>query len=546
LNFRKKSLFFILSLTAVITVIFTPSPQAAGASRLLVLPFTIHSEKDLTFLQNGIRDMLSTRLASEGKVVLVDTEETRQILKKLSGPIDRQSAVELGKRLDADYVIFGSLTFFGESISTDARFIDIRQNKPLIVFSQSGKSHDDVISHIDLFAGRINEEVFGRTTHTTYAPSPRPRPEASADHREHPEKLLTGDNEIEITDSVPQTISPKNTFKIWKSRRFNTQIKGMSIGDVDEDGRNETVFISDGNVFIYRRMNGKFEKIGEVKEDTYNTIIGVDVADINKNGKSEIFVTGLHKKTRRLKSFVLEWDGTGFVKISKGLNWFFRVLNTPDRGDILLGQKGGTGRNLFFGNIFEMKWESGIYAPAERQILPKGINIYGFAYGDVLNNGKEMIVAFTKKDRIRILARNGVEEWRGADPYGGSSTYLEYPSETDTKKMEHYYLKQRLYITDLDKDGKNDVIAVKNDEFAGRLFQRFRRYKSGHIELLTWDNIGLQTKWKTSKISGYISDYTIGDHDNDGQDELVFSVVAKGAGITGKGKSFIVSQELFE
>lgn len=539
-------MFFILSLTAVITVIFTPSPQAAGASRLLVLPFTIHSEKDLTFLQNGIRDMLSTRLASEGKVVPVDTEETRQILKKLSGPIDRQAAVELGKRLDADYVIFGSLTFFGESISTDARFIDIRQNKPLIVFSQSGKSHDDVISHIDLFSARINEEVFGRTTHTTYVPSPQPRPEASADHREHPEKLLAGDNEIEITDSVPRTISPQNTFKIWKSRKFNTQIKGMSIGDVDEDGRNETVFISDGNVFIYRQMNGKFEKIGEVKEDTYNTIIGVDVADINKNGKSEIFVTSLHKKTRRLKSFVLEWDGSGFTKISKDLNWFFRVLNTPDRGDILLGQKRGTDRYLFFGNVFEMKWESGIYAPSERQILPKGINIYGFAYGDVLNNGKEMIVAFTKKDRIRILARNGEEEWTGADPYGGSSTYLEYPSETDTKKMEHYYLKQRLYITDLDKDGKNDVIAVKNDEFAGRLFQRFRRYKSGHIELLTWDNIGLQTKWKTSKISGYISDYTIGDHDNDGQDELVFSVVAKGAGITGKGKSFIVSQELFE
>ncbi|MBW2100789.1 MAG: hypothetical protein JRG68_08580, partial [Deltaproteobacteria bacterium] len=248
---------------------------------------------------------------------------------------------------------------------------------------------------------------------------------------------------------------------------------------------------------------------------------------------------------RRLKSFVLEWDGSGFTKISKDLNWFFRVLNTPDRGDILLGQKGGRDRNLFFGNVFEMKWESGIYAPAERQILPKGINIYGFAYGDVLNNGREMIVAFTKKDRIRILARNGEEEWTGTDPYGGSSTYLEYPSETDKKKMEHYYLKQRLYVTDLDKDGKNDVIAVKNEEIAGRLFQRFRRYKSGHIELLTWDNIGLQTKWKTSKISGYISDYTIGDHDNDGQDELVFSVVAKGAGITGKGKSFIVSQELF-
>ncbi len=546
MNFRKKLLIFILSLAAFITVIFTGSPQAAETSRLLILPFNIHSEKDLSFLQNGIRDMLSTRIAPEGEVVPVSREETLQALKKMPGPIDVQAAVELGKLVKADYVIFGSLTVFGESSSTDARFVDVSRNRPLIIFSQSGKSRDDVISHINLFASRINEQVFGHTSYT-YAPSRQP--EASADRRKHPRKhpitLMAGDKPIDTTDSITRTVSPKASFDTWKSRKFNTQIKGIGVGDVDEDGRNETVFISDKNVFIYRYMDGKFEKVGEVRGEIYNTIIGVDVADINKNGKSEIFVTNLHKKTGWLKSFVLEWDGSGFVKIFEDSNWFFRVLKTPDRSDILLGQKRGSGRDLFFGNVFEIKWKSGIYAPAERQILPKGINIYGFAYGDVLNSGKEMIVAFTKKDHLRILDRNGEEEWTGTDKYGGSSTYIEYPSETDTKKMEHYYLKQRLYIVDLDKDGKNDVITVKNDEIAGRLFQRFRRYKSGHIELLTWDNIGLQPKWKTSKITGYISDYAIGDQDNDGRDELVFSVVAKGGGIMGKGKSFIISQEPF-
>jgi len=34
-------------------------------SKILILPFNIHSEKDLTFLQKGIGEMLSTRLAFE-------------------------------------------------------------------------------------------------------------------------------------------------------------------------------------------------------------------------------------------------------------------------------------------------------------------------------------------------------------------------------------------------------------------------------------------------------------------------------------------------
>jgi hypothetical protein len=68
-------------------------------------------------------------------------------------------------------------------------------------------------------------------------------------------------------------------------------------------------------------------------------------------------------------------------------------------------------------------------------------------------------------------------------------------------------------------------------------------YKTGHIECLAWDNLGLFPKWKTRKISGYISDYTVADFDNDGQDELVYAAVPK-TGLTKKERSFIVSQEI--
>jgi hypothetical protein len=54
--------------------------------------------------------------------------------------------------------------------------------------------------------------------------------------------------------------------------------------------------------------------------------------------------------------------------------------------------------------------------------------------------------------------------------------------------------------------------------------------------------VGLAAQWRTRKFAGYISDYNMGDFDNDGRDELVFAVVKKtGDPITGQYKSYLVS-----
>jgi len=363
-------------------------------------------------------------------------------------------------------------------------------------------------------------------------------------------ELSTTDNKMNISALESTAHTDKTSSSIWKSRKFKTQIKGLSLGDVDGDSRNETVFINRKKIFIYRYSSGRFEKIREIQGKNYDNFISVDVADINNNGKSEIFVTNLSGNDR-LRSFVLEWNGTKFKKIVDKANWYYRILNESSHGhNILLGQKRGVNR-IFFKGIYELKWNKGKYAPADRQIVPKWMNVYSFNYGDVLNNGQKVIIAFTHDDYVRILDKDGQEEWTSSERYGGSATYLEDFSESDSSKnkrtddpkaMNRIYLPQRLHIVDLYKDGKKEVVVVRNVDAAGRVFARLRTFKSGHIECLIWDNFGLYQKWKTREISGHISDYVIGDIDNDGQDELVFSVVAKTGSVFGKARSFIVSQ----
>lgn len=546
---NNKNIFLIFNLFIIILLIFCKPASAGKPDRVLVLPFNIHSEEDLSFLQKGIENILSSRLSMEGEVVLLSKEETGQEIKGMPEPISEETALSLGAKLQADYILLGSLTVFGESINTDARFIDVKTKKPVVMFNQYGKSRGDVISQVNIFADRINETVFGRKTFSDQQPTAQTK--AKEDSLSHPYALLPGEKKKDLSASKAASAGDASAL-IWKSRVFKTKIKGMALGDVDGDGKQEAVFIGDRKVFIYRYDADGFVRVGEVAGKRNNIYIGVDVADINNNGKAEIFVTNLSSSTKRLMSFVLEWNGAEFAKIEDKIKWYFRVLNVPKRGGhILLGQKRGVKDEIFSRKgVYELIWNSGQYEPGQPENLPKNMNVYGFTYGNVFNDGRDMIVAFTYDDHIYIIDKNGNEEWKSGERYGGSATYLEYPYDVDVAEppserlKAHYYLPQRIHIADLDKDGKNEVVVVKNNSLTGRLLERVRIYRSGHIEAFDLDEIGSALKWKTREISGHISDYAIGDLNNDGRNELVFSVVAKTGALSGKDRSYIVTWDI--
>ena len=552
-------LFKNIILTLAIVLLLSGANTAFSAdkiSKILILPFNIHSEKDLTFLQKGIGEMLSTRLAFENKVMIVGKEEAGIV----PGKTDEKTALAAGEKTGADYVLFGSLTVFGESISTDAKFYDVQKKSQLVVINEFGSSQGDVIYHINVFAARINETVFGRKTVSSQAPAKQVAAQQSAGgeqgtgSRRNPEEMWSKESGIKMAYDEAFSGSGEPAAVLWKSKKFETKLKGISLGDVDGDGKIETVFADDHNIFIYRQTAGKFEKVKEITGKTYEFYKGIDVADINGNKKAEIFVTAI-SDSGRVISFVLEWDGKDFKKIADNEDWHYRVLDIPTQGrKVLFGQKGGNA-SIFSGNVYELKWLHGYYISAKKEILPSGVNVYGFNYGDILNSGQEMILAFNSDEYLRLLDKNGNEEWSSSEPYGGSSAYLEAPAEIeaakktrsdpDPKPQNRLYLPQRIIVTDLDKDGKKEVLVVKNIDTSGGIFSRFRLFKSGYFESLSWDNVGLSPKWKTRKFSGYISDYTLGDIDNDGKDELVFILVTQAGGtVLGADRSFVVSWKI--
>ncbi len=553
MNIFKNNYVSTICILIILIIGLNSNSAFAKQYRVAIIPFKINAEKDMTFLKDGVFDMLSSRLSSGEDVEIVGRQETEKVVKSVEGLLNEGKAREVGAKLEADYVLFGSLTIFGDSVSIDSKMVDVTGDRETLAFFNQARGIGEVIPKINNFAGEINEKVFGRVMPSKELPARQQLQPVQTDNiYAHPEKLVEDFGEFEYegksSDLNPAFIvtrSKKYSREFWKSRNFKELINGIALGDVDCDGKVETVIITPDSVHIYRFENNRLTEIMKIDEDKYKVFIGVDVADINNNGYPEIFITSLNPQRNVINSIVFEYDGKNYIRIVDSCAWYYRVAELPGRGSVLFGQKQKTGGpDTFSSEIFEMAWNNTEYVP-NRKVLPSNrANLMGFSFGDVMNDGGETIVAYDKSDYIRIINQSGRILWTGSIHYGGSTHYYEMPAFEPGSDNRQYY-PMRMIITDIDLDGKYEVIAVKNYDLTGRLLKQLRKFKEAQIESLSWNGLGLTTNWKTAKISGYIRDFAIGDFDNDGEDEIVAAVISKSGSIIGTSpKSSVISYDL--
>ena len=535
--------FLCLVLFFFIPSLFPTNNACAGnKTRVLVLPFTIHAEKDLSFLNPGIMGMLSSRLSVDDRVTVIKSQQT---------DLDEPAALALAKTHNADYLITGSLTVFGNSVSTDVRFVSVSTGKTLVPFNRFDPDQGAVLGHINAFAEQINTQVFGNSAPlqadiVVPQPAPAPTPIVIPAKRQ---PTIT----IQPDPAAVQPAMAPVTPEFQKSQNFNMAIQGLAMGDITGNGQNEVVFTGDNTVFVYRLKDDRFIKIAEAKGRKQDKYVTIDVADINGNGRAEIFVTCLNNSA--LNSFVLEWQNNELRQLVTGADWYFRVLPVPGADPLLLGQRRSMGfidaneyeldrsAGLFLAGIHKLHWQNGSYVPGPGPDIPKGLNLYSFIFGDIANDNTNMTVFFTENDSLRLLDPTGRTVWKSREPYGGSTAYLDYPT-ANSARMDRFYLPQRILITDIDMDGKNEVLTVKNHDIGRRFLSRVRNFSNGWIEGLAWNKLTLAQQWRTSEVPGYISDYAAGDADHDGRPEVVFAVVQKENGIMTGNNSFIIVQKI--
>jgi TolB-like protein len=532
-------IFFLLLISFV---------SASAADRVLVLPFYIQSDSDLSFLQKGISQMLASRLASDQSIEVINWDDSPSA--NISKPIGEAAVMSAAAKLKAGFVSYGTVTVANDSVRTDARLVRTADGTPKVVFSQTGTNQGDALQHVKLYAAEILKAL-GSEASVLTQPALKPQQQKTAvdeSHR-HPDSLWTGAVSTGSTPIRMMASDGKTEANVWRSLKFKAEIKSLAIGDVLGDKQNTLVIINDNSVSLYRYVAGKLELIDEVIGEKDNTAIRVDVADINQNGRAEIFVTNLYSDKTQLKSYVLEWDGTKLEKIVQDANWYFRVMTVPGKKAVLLGQQRGT-TELFSKGIHVMAWMNGTYSESSLADVPRGLLLYAFSSGNATNEGKEMTVALTSDLRLRVFDKSGDMEWTSKDKFTGGGGYMPYPVDVNDSKSsrelrnKRYYLPQRVFISDIDKDGTNEVILINNKDYAKNLLPNLRFFKSGHVECLQWEGLAFGSKWRTTDVSGQISDMVVGDLNNDGVDEIVYSVVDVPGSAFNSARSYLISWQL--
>jgi hypothetical protein len=332
-----------------------------------------------------------------------------------------------------------------------------------------------------------------------------------------------------------------------KSQTFNFEIKGLDIGDVDGDKKNEVVVMDNHNLYIFKYDGDKLSLFRKIEHGYEHNFLTLDVADVNRNGYAEIIVTSVIEDN--LQSFILEYEGNEFRKITSKANWYFRVLDHPKEGPTLMGQQMGS-EGLFVGSIYKFVWKKKSFEKGPKMPFPKGTNIFGLTMADIRNQGTFDIVILEDSERLAILSPDGKFSWRSRTRFGGTNNYYDTKKKTDPNSKVAYapawrvYIPGRVIAKDLDGDGLKEII-INGNSRSSRFFERARNYETGEVYSLVWEGDSLATNWKTMEIIGYISDFQVRDVDNDGEEELVAAVVDPGTITDRKGTSNILFFKLF-
>ena len=495
----RKILQYIFCLTIILLA--SGSLWAKDKYIVTILPFSVNSADNIDYVKQGIDEMLSSRISSSDKITITDKDVVLDELKKSKiKTMSSDNALKLGKKLKSDYVIWGSITKIGKSISINGKLTDIAQTKSDIGVSTQSQTLDDIIPKVNDFSENILKHILGTTSQAQSQTSAQPVA-ASAPAVTTPQAppALSRESQIiagmksgnkkggtltaVINSEYINTPEPINRRDFWMSQRISTELKGMAIGDVTKDGSNKIVVIDKNTVYIYKKSEKELLLLDKIKGNSYDNYVAVDVADTSLNNAL-------------LDSFVLEFKDGKYVKIASDIHWFLRVIETSSGTPLLLGQEFGSDKP-FNSPIYEIVWRDGKYIPDQKMKIPLGLSIYGLTIDNLGIGGDDKIFALDDLDYLYITEKTnkslarltsiGFKSdeliWKSDEEYGGSNNYIEKiednKNDPTTNDLErNAYLNLRLLTFDYKKGGKKQLIVVKNLSSVGHLFKHYRSFSA--------------------------------------------------------------------
>ncbi len=507
---------------------------AETGKAVAILPFTLNAPPDKQYLQEGLRDMLGSRIRTEAGAEILPRQKVDALLRENGGRLVARNMASFAGKAGADYLVFGSISSLGAGISIDAQVFSAAAPAAGAVqsFYGSAVTNDQIMRAIDTLAWDIIEALFNKKRPTSMVQVPRAQDRnagVSGFATAHPEKtfMKSGGN-----------YGIRSGRNFVRTRNFEMGIRSIELADVDGDGREEVILADKREVRVFDRDGTRLNAIGTVRMPARYLVHNVNAADLNGNGRAEIYISAADPELPGSRA--VEWDGEKFADLFREARWYLRPMEVPGAGLVLVGQKAGM--IPVEPGIYQLAVHGGKVTAQERLPVPSRINLFNFVYADLDGSGSPQIVALDGSFKLLVL-KGGSVVWKSEERFcgtrrfvGGSPDMMPGTSAGRNDIVDgvgemyrETYIPSRILVADVDSDGVDDLILNRNPDSLAVAMPRSRHYASGTLVGLKWNGLGLEEMWRTRKIDGYVVDYQVKSHavkvDRDQGDELFIGII---------------------
>ncbi len=510
--------------TVLLALLLCSQAAAAEKAGFVVLPFAIQGPQGFAYLERSIPQMLTSRLYWKGHVepVVNDVPASQPAVS------DEAAAEKARVKYKADYVVWGTVTVMGDTCSLDVRVRDASGK----IWPQAREAKtNQLITAIRAVSDHINSEVFKRAPEKAAAAA-QEDPGAGRINQMNPDLMMneTSSKEVYLNPEFRYAGASSGDDARLRSQALPFAAIGMEVVDADNDGKNEIFLLDDHVLRAYRFTPGKLEPLGEYKFPMTSECLSL--RSFERRGNYAWLVVNVIDSDKMPMSAVLTFDGHTFKEEAKNIRYFLNVVKmAPDYMPMLIGQQSQPPR-LFRPGVYELIKVSKGFTTGKRLDLPKDANVFNFTCLPARRDepGGEKIIVLGENEHLRTYTPNGMRLAETDETYSGSSKGIEISANLpglgqDTVLIgSMFYIPERMLAMDLERDGNYELVVNRPISTASTIFERYRFFPQSEIHSLFWDGVGLNLQWKTRRIKGAVTDFTIADANNDGVLDLAVAI----------------------
>lgn len=161
LDSKRREMRITVALLLLVTCLMAPVVALAQEKKpVAVLPFRIYAVEALDHLRKGLQQMFSARMAEYGFPV-IDPDTVNKHPMAFLPAFERPEISTIGKDLNADLIITGTLTQVGRKISLDVKLFDVSEEKPPFTVYMVEDDMDKLASAVDKTSKSLFNQITG-------------------------------------------------------------------------------------------------------------------------------------------------------------------------------------------------------------------------------------------------------------------------------------------------------------------------------------------------------------------------------------------------